>query len=222
MKTNRSTTPQLFPKKIIDSWIKDSNTITYKKGTTISGEITSDDTVYLLIHGQASILRTHLDGKECVVGLVKHNDFLNIHDIFSTINSNMSFKAITDIEVSAINKTIIKDFVLNSPEQSLSLLNFFSDSLQEMSEMLAHIAYGKVEERIMFLFEKISEVSVDQSEWLVISKQITHQDIASMIGSTRETVSVVIQKLISRGYMKHDKENSTILVNKKYINSAHM
>jgi len=211
---------KLFPNEIIENWIKNGSPYNYKKGTVISSSLNSINNVYIVKKGQASILRTHLDGKECIVGLVRENEFLNIYDIFSTLKSNMSFKAITDLDVAAINKETIINYTLSNPEQSLALLNYFSDSLQEMSEMLSHIAYGKVEERIVFLFKKISEDNPANTDWFEINKVLTHQDIASMIGSTRETVTIVIHKLTSRGYIKHSK--NIIWVNKNYINNLNM
>ena len=211
---------QLFPYKIVENWMKKSSHFSYKKGAVISSSSDSINNIYIVKQGQASILRTHLDGKECIVGLVKANEFLNIYDIFSTLKSNMSFKAITDLDVAAISKDTIINYILTNPEQSLVLLNYFSDSLQEMSEMLSHIAYGKVEERIIFLFKKISEDNPANAEWFEINKVLTHQDIAAMIGSTRETVNIVIHKLISRGYIKQKK--NIIWVNKNYINNANM
>lgn len=193
---------ELFPQKCIDEWMNQGEEFNFKKGEVITRFGQLKDKVYLIKKGSVSVYHIHVDGKECIIGLLSTGEFINLFDVFTEKESSMVFKALTEITVVAIHKEKVRKNVGETPTLAMELLNHFSCKLQEMVEVLAQVAYGKVEERLIFLFKKLAIPMNAENGWCPLSCTITHQDIAGMVGSTRETVTVLINKLIQFGIIR--------------------
>jgi CRP/FNR family cyclic AMP-dependent transcriptional regulator len=82
--------------------------------------------------------------------------------------------------------------------------------LREANKKIESLALNDVYGRIARLFVNLAK-PVDQK--LVIKEKLTHQDIANMVGSSREMVSRILKELSIGDYITIDKKNITI--NKK-------
>lgn len=192
----------LFPQAYIEEWLNIEKEVNFKKGELITTPGKLSKHVYLLKQGNAQLFHTHVDGKECVIALLSPGDFIDLLDIFTQKDSSVFAKALTDVTVVAVPKEKIKKIVEQNPELAMELLNHFSHRLQEMVEILVQVAYGKVEERLIFLFKKLADVNIEEFGWHPLSITITHQDLAGMVASTRETVTLLINKLTQLGIIR--------------------
>ncbi|MBF8982428.1 Crp/Fnr family transcriptional regulator [Lutibacter sp. B2] len=205
----------LFPHDCIEEWMNNGKEITFKKGEliTTAGKLTKD--VYLIKKGDAHVFHIHADGKECVIGLLSSGDFIELLDIFTEKESNLFTKALTEVTVVAISKEKVRKIVEKTSSLAMALLDHFSYRLQEMAEILMHVAYGKVEERLVFLLKKLVDPYKEEDGWGPIPAYITHKDMAGMVASTRETVTVLINKLIQVGVIRQYKNKIWIRLKEK-------
>lgn len=207
-------TEGLFPRDCIEEWMNYEEEFNFKKGDIIPELGKFKDKIYLIKKGSVSVFHIHVDGKECIVGLLSSGDFINLLGIFAQKESSMVFKALTEVTVVAIKKEKIKKKIEDTPTLAINLLSYFSCEFQEIVETLAQIAYGKVEERLIFLFNKLAFNKDIEDGWCPISCSLTHQDIAGMVGSTRETVTLLINKLIQTGIIRQDKDRIWVKLGK--------
>jgi CRP/FNR family transcriptional regulator len=192
----------LFPEDVVRDWIDNGKELIFKKGEEIIKPTNMTNSIFMIKEGKAHIFHMHGDGKECVVGILSKGDFIHLLDIFTEHENEVFAKALTDIKISLVDKKEIKNVVRKSPDLAMQLLSNFSWRLQEMIEVLSQVAYGKVEERLLFLFKKLADGNKKVDGWVPISVSMTHQDIAGMVASTRETVTVLINKLMQRGILR--------------------
>ena len=71
---------------------------------------------------------------------------------------------------------------------------------------MSQVAYGKVEERLLFLLSNLANKEHSREGYHPIDVSITHQDLAGMIGSTRETVTLLMSKLTNKKLVKIEKD----------------
>ncbi len=192
----------LFPKTTVRDWMNKGKEIIFKKGDTIIKPQSLSNYIYLIKEGNVHIFHIHGDGKECVIGILSKGDFIHMFEIFTEKDSDVYAKALTNVKISAIHKNQIRRVVKEDSELSMELLSNLSLRLQEMIEMLSQVAYGKVEERLLFLFKKLADRNNEQNGWIPVSVFITHQDMAGMVASTRETVTLLINKLTQKGLIR--------------------
>lgn len=204
---------QIFSNKVLDlffehesdKWMRSGNELMFKKGEciTIPGKLTNE--VFIIKKGNASEFHIHIDGKECITGLLCAGDFIGLMDVFTSKASRVFAKALTDVTVVAVSKQEVRRIVEKSPSLAMALLNYISEKYEDMVEILEQIGYGRVETRLILLFKKLSDPQVNDQGWYPVPVSITHKDIAGMIASTRETVSLTINKLLQMKVIRYDK-----------------
>jgi len=73
------------------------------------------------------------------------------------------------------------------------------------------LAYAKISDRLLHLFNRLaSEHGVETEAGTSIDVRLTHSDIASLIGSTRETVSLEMSNLAKSGAIRYDGKRITL------------
>ncbi|ABO51734.1 cyclic nucleotide-binding protein [Desulforamulus reducens MI-1] len=193
---------QLFPKSKIEEWLSHGKEINFKRGNYITGADKLTNDIYLIKKGEARLFHIHEDGKECILGLLSAGDFIDLIDIFTKKRSGAFSKALTEVTVIAVPKAEVRKVIEENPPLAMSLLSYLSERLQETVEILEQVAYGKVEERLLFLLKKIADTNQEDNGWYPIPAAITHQDLAGMVASSRETVTLLINKLALFGIIR--------------------
>lgn len=196
----------LFPKSQIEKWKAQEKVSTFKKGDFICMPGQLSDSVFLIIEGHARIFHVHLEGKECVLGILSEGDLIDLLQIFSDKESQLFAKALTETKVIVLKKSEVKKEIQQNPELLMTLLYYFSNRLQETIEILEQVAYGKVEERLLFLLNKLANKEEINQEWYPLPEFLTHSNLAGMIASTRETVTFILNKFIQTGKVKQENQ----------------
>ncbi|HHY21001.1 MAG TPA: Crp/Fnr family transcriptional regulator [Bacilli bacterium] len=205
----------LFSTSQLENWKAKENVLTFKKGDYICMPGQLSDSIYLMIEGHARIFHIHLEGKECVLGILSEGDFIDLLQIFSDRESQLFAKALTDVKVISLKKSEVKQEIEQNKELLMTLLYYFSNRLQETIEILEQVAYGKVEERLLFLLNKLANKEEINQEWYPLPEYLTHSNLAGMIASTRETVTFMLNKFIQTGTVKQEKQRLWIKKEKK-------
>ncbi|MFF5996995.1 Crp/Fnr family transcriptional regulator [Lysinibacillus sp. KU-BSD001] len=196
----------LFSTAQVEKWQAKENIFTFKKGDFICTPGQLSDSIYLIVEGHARIFHIHLEGKECVLGILSEGDLIDLLQIFSDKESQLFAKALTEVKVIAIPKSEVKKEIQQNQELLMTLLHYFSNRLQETIEILEQVAYGKVEERLLFLLNKLANKEALSQEWYPLPEFLTHSNLAGMIASTRETVTFLLNKLIQTGNVKQENQ----------------
>lgn len=208
-------TINLFPENCINKWMENGLELTFKKGELISTPEKLTEYVFIIKRGHACEFHIHIDGKECVIGLLSSGDIIGLTNVFIESKSKRFSKALIDVTVIAVSKQEVRTLVEQNPSIAMALLNHFSEKHEDMFEILEQIGYGRVEKRLIFLFEKFIDINKEDNGWYPIAVSITHKDIAAMIASTRETVTLTINKLLKDGVIKHHENNLWIQLKEK-------
>ena len=78
-----------------------------------------------------------------------------------------------------------------------------SDRLLEMTSTVEDLAYSRLSDRLVHLLERLSlEHGKPCEGGIELTIRLTHADIASLVGSTRETVSLELARQIRAGRLK--------------------
>jgi CRP/FNR family transcriptional regulator/CRP/FNR family cyclic AMP-dependent transcriptional regulator len=107
-----------------------------------------------------------------------------------------------------------KDFlaiVEKRPRVAINLLSVLSSRLRKANQQIGNLALHDVYGRVArILLEMASETGDRQEDGRVAFRRPTHQEIANMIGATRETVSRMISDLHRQGYIEISGKNVVI------------
>jgi CRP-like cAMP-binding protein len=174
-----------------------------KKGTIILSPDKPIEALFLLKKGQVRLYRMNKNGKQFTVDILVDGNIFGETSTLSLTDDQIYAEAMTDSYLCILGKSEFEKFIEKNPKIALKFINILSTRLKELYSLSEKIALGDVKYRILYLLLKLSEkTGRRKNEWQTIDMKLTHQDIASMIGSTRETVSAIISQLKKEGFIK--------------------
>ncbi|WP_377889029.1 Crp/Fnr family transcriptional regulator [Alkalihalobacillus sp. R86527] len=174
-----------------------------KKGTIIVGPTKPMKALFLLKQGNVRLYRSNDSGKQLTVDILGDGNIFGETTSFSLSDDSVYVEAMSDVYLCIIGKDQFETLLSENPKLAIKFIEILSARLREIYEMSEHIALRSVKYRVLSLLLKLSEkFGKRKHEWQTIEIKLTHNDIATMIGSTRETVSATIGDLKKAGYIK--------------------
>jgi CRP-like cAMP-binding protein len=201
---------------VID-YVKNCPTHLFSKGETIIGEGAVSNTLLAIRTGFVKVTSIDTQGNERMLWIAGRYDIVPTERLFS-LHSPLHFfyTALSDCEVYEINKA---DF-LQKAKADLSLISEIASSMSEhYDDLLSRInsvGQASIREKLVATLRYVAErFSADSSVDLYeIGLHLTHKDLAEMIGATRETTSLELQKLKQAGYIDYSRAHFIVHVDK--------
>jgi CRP/FNR family transcriptional regulator len=155
---------------------------------------------YFLRAGKARIFRTGADGREQSFRVVAAGDTFGEVPVFDARPNPASVEALSDCEVILIPTAAVIDTIGRHPEVAVPLLVHFARRLRSFTELVEQISLQTVPGRLArYLYQVGREEGVTTEEGVVIARDITQQDLASLVGSVREVVSRSLKVMEDEG-----------------------
>ncbi|QPC48163.1 Crp/Fnr family transcriptional regulator [Mangrovibacillus cuniculi] len=173
------------------------------KGTIIFSPDKPIEALFLLKKGQVKLYKINPSGKQFTIDVLIDGNIFGETSTLSLTDDDTYAEAMTETYLCIISKTEFEKFIENNPKIALKLINILSTRLKEIYSMSEKIALGDVKYRILYLLVKLSEkTGKRKNHWQSINMKLTHQDIANMVGSSRETTSSIMSQFKKEGLVK--------------------
>ncbi|MEF7566309.1 CRP/FNR family transcriptional regulator [Cytobacillus firmus] len=185
-----------LPKEELKKLDQVTLTAPIKKGTIILSPTQQLRSLFFLKKGQVRLYKVSSTGKEFTVDLLSEGNVFGETSSFSLTESEIYAETMVDSFVCTLTKDQFEDFIRQNPAIAINLITILTSKLKEMYQITESIAYKDVKYRIVLLLMQLSNrFGVRSGEWQTVEVKITQHDIASMIGSSRETVSLFLGEL---------------------------
>lgn len=167
----------------------------YAKHQTIFREGDAGQTFYLIIAGSVAIFRIAPDGRETILSILKERDFFGEMSVFDTAVRAASVRTLTDVEVGAIERSDFLALIDRSPRIGRLLVMALSDRLRAANALISSTASQDIRSRLAsLLLNLMSSFGEAVPSGTRISLRLTNQEMANMIGTTRETVNRTLNR----------------------------
>lgn len=167
----------------------------FAKHQTIFREGDPGQTFYLILGGSVAIVRIATDGRETILSILKERDFFGEMSIFDTSVRAASVRTLTDVEVGVIERDDFLALIDRSPRIGRLLVISLSDRLRAANKMIAATTSRDIRSRLAsVLLNLMQNFGEPVSNGVRISLRLTNQEMANMIGTTRETVNRTLNR----------------------------
>jgi len=161
--------------------------------------------VYLVKRGRVRISRLTPDGKEVTVAMLGAGDLFGEETLFEEQPRTTVATCMEESLLCTARADDLFALLSRNPTLALNVAKVLNERLGTASATIEDLAYARVPERIVHLFERLAvEHGVPSSDGVRIDVRLTHADIASLIGSTRETVSLEMSNLLRAGRLRSE------------------
>lgn len=175
----------------------------YPRKTQIFDQGDPTRLVYLIKRGKVLIARRTPDGKEVTVAVLGAGDIFGEETLFEEGDRTTVATTLEESLICTAKAEDLFGLLARSPQLALNVAKILSDRLLDASATMEDLAYARIPDRLMHLFRRLAgEHGKEGPEGVTIDLRLTHADIASLIGSTRETVSLELANLAKAGRIK--------------------
>ena len=195
----------------LESLIAVANRRKYPKDGVIFFENDLGDALYMILSGRVKVTILSDDGREIILAMLSDADFFGEMSLLDNEPRSATAIALRETEMVVLHQREFLTIVEKRPRVLINLLSVLSARLRKANHQIGNLALHDVYGRVArILLEMASEDGTRQADGRVTFRRPTHQEIANMIGATRETVSRMISDLHRQGYIEISGKNVTI------------
>ncbi len=182
----------------------------YRKGSILIHEGDTGDTVFILLSGRVKVYCTDSNDKEITFGLFGPGEYFGE----MALDGGQRSASVVTLEACAcavVPRAGLLGFIAQRPEFALELLSKVIRRLRLATRDARNLAFIDVYGRLTQCLQDLAVPQADGTRR--IEERITHQDIASRVGCSREMVSRILKDLQSGGHV-HIVDRRIVLVGK--------
>ena len=184
----------------------------YRKGATIFSKGDPGSALYIVKDGKVRILSTSDKGTETIVHILKQDAIFG-ELLLSEEKRAFTAVAGTDVRVTVLSKGSLGELLASIPTISKNFIRLLSKRLakveREFGEFGHTWSYNRLSKVLLRLCE---EHGKETAKGTVIPLRLTHEDLANLIGTTRETVTIQMIRFRRMGLVK--RQDRFLVVNK--------
>jgi CRP/FNR family cyclic AMP-dependent transcriptional regulator len=169
------------------------------RGSVIMAAGDQIDSLYIVISGRLKVMMGDAEGKEVILSLIGPGEFFGEMGLIDDSPRSASVVTIEPCELLSIAKRDFKKCLAENFEMSTAVMRSLVRRLREADRKIGSLALLDVYGRVARLLLDMAE---EQNGQKVVTKRLPKQDIAKMIGASREMVSRVMKDLQMGGYIE--------------------
>ncbi|MFV2073812.1 MAG: Crp/Fnr family transcriptional regulator [Thermoanaerobaculales bacterium] len=184
------------------------------RDTTIFHAGDTADAIFVVVNGRVKIVITSTDGKEFILSVLGAGQVFGEMALLEAAPRSAAVVTITAVELMVINRTDFDHLLNTSPAISRKLMAILSRRLRRANSKMESLAYMDVAGRLArYLLDLARDHGQTLGNGWVVVRRPTHADIAHSIGTSRETVSRLINEfeegfgLVNKGKFTYIRKN---------------
>ena len=185
---------------------------TFPRGTFIYFPTDPGQSVLVLARGRVKIKFISPDGQETILAFIGPGELFGELAIVDTQPRNEYAEAVAETTVIAIPREDMLALMARRPELALHVTRLFGFRRRRLENRLRNILFCSVRQRVVALMLELLEThgKIDGAAW-EIDLPLSHQDLASLIGATRETVTLTLGQLQHEKLIRVQRRRLTVL-----------
>ena len=176
----------------------------YAEGATIFSQGDPGDAMFIVAEGLVKLVSLSSAGTETILHILKQGEIFG--ELFYA-EERRAFDAVarTDVVVTVIPRKSFEEILSSLPAVAENFIRLLSRRLLRVQQGFADFGHTWSYQRLArVLLHLGTEHGVPTPEGTLIRLRLTHEDLAKLIGTTRETVSTQVKKLKKMGLLKRD------------------
>jgi CRP-like cAMP-binding protein len=184
----------------------------YSRGESVFTEGEQGDTLYIVLSGKVKVGRRASDGRENMLSVMGPSDMFGELSLFDPGPRTATATVLTDARLASLAHASLRPWITDRPEIAEQLLRVLARRLRRTNDALADLIFtdvpGRVAKALLGLAERFG---TQEAEGVRVHHDLTQEELAQLVGASRETVNKALADFASRGWMRVDSRAVTIL-----------
>lgn len=186
----------------------------YKKNDYIYFEEDSADKIYLINYGKVKIGYVTDDGDEVIMAILSKGEIFGEKAILGEEKRNEFAQAIdTETSICPITTNVMIDLLRENKEFSLKIYKFIGFRFKKLERRLQLLLFKDTKTRLKEFIKELGEdfgyKNVITGE-TIIRQPYTQKELATLIGTSRPTLNILLNELKEEGYLDFDRKQITL------------
>lgn len=189
----------------------------YQKNEVIFFECDNEDKkLYILVSGRVKLSMLSPDGKEKVLTILQEGDIFGEMSLFDEDPHPITAEVIEEARLVILPFDDLENIIMQNPKVAIKIIEALAKKTRLLTSQIRELVFQDAEGRLASLLTRFAEdFGVDVKSGKMIDLILTHQEIANLLGSSRVTVTKLINQFIDEGIIKMYKRKIVILNEKK-------
>lgn len=175
-------------------------TISYKKREVILRAEDIPQGVYFIKKGFVRLYAISKEGEELTLLIFKQYDFFPVHWAITSLPIYYNYESLTPVEISRAPRDTFVTYLKTNPDVLFHIAGSVLVRLNNTFERMKYLVYGNAYAKVASILTISARgYGAVHEKGILIEVPLTHQDLANLIGLTRETVSVEMSRLEKKG-----------------------
>ena len=184
----------------------------FKRGELIVEQGRKSNSLFIILSGRARVLVTDRKSREVILASLKPGDYIGEMSLIDNEPHSASVEAEIQTDVFVLGRTEFTRCLEESPPMAYSVMQGLVQRLRKADAKIESLAlvgvYGRVADVLL------GRAATDGESQMTIREKISRQDIAKMVGASREMVSRVMRDFEEQGFIE-TREGGSIVVKER-------
>ncbi|MBW3084925.1 CRP-like cAMP-activated global transcriptional regulator [Austwickia sp. TVS 96-490-7B] len=174
-----------------------------QRGEVLFREGQRGDRLYVIISGKVKLGRCSTDGRENLMAILGPGEMFGELSLFDPGPRTATATAVADTELIGMSNEQLHEFLKDRPAVALSMLASLARRLRRTNDSVADLVFTDVPGRVAkALLDLSSRFGVECGEGVMVAHDLTQEELAQLVGASRETVNKALADFASRGWLK--------------------
>ena len=182
----------------------------FQKNTVVITEGDYSDSLYIIRKGRVKAFVSDDESKEITLNTQGPGEFFGELSLIDETERSASVMTTEKSTLVLVTRPGFERCLAENPDLAIKLIRLLVGRIRSLTVNVKNLAlldvYGRVAKTLV-------KLAVEEDGQLMIQQHMTHQDIANMVGSSREMVSRIMKDLTVGGYLAV--ENRKIVIRSK-------
>jgi CRP/FNR family transcriptional regulator, cyclic AMP receptor protein len=176
------------------------------RGDVLFEEASEPDALYIVLSGRIAIAQRSVDGRESVMALMEGGDLLGEMGLLDGLPRSAEARALESSSVLEIPYGPVRQLFEDQPSLLWGVVRMLSGRLRTTDEALADSVFLDVTGRTA---KRLLELAGERDEFVL---PVTQEELAGMVGASRERVNKAIASFIRLGWLEQSDRRYRILL----------
>jgi CRP/FNR family cyclic AMP-dependent transcriptional regulator len=178
----------------------------FKRNQTLISQGDHSRSLFLIEEGRTKVFSNDDEGKQTIFAFLGKGDYCGELSLLDAEPRSASVVALEKTRTLQLSYPQFDAFLKTHPEVSYSIFRALTASIRRIDETICNLTSLDVYGRITHLLHK----EAIEENGKLITQRLTQQDIAEMVGSSREMVSRILTELRKGGYIGIEKKRISL------------
>jgi len=184
----------------------------FARGQELFHEGEQGDSLYVITSGKIKLGRRSPDGRENLLAILGEGEMLGELSLFDPGPRTATATAVADTALVGLSHPDMRSFLGTRPEVAMTMLSALAARLRRTNEALGDLVFtdvpGRVAKALLDLSRRFGKPS---DEGTLVAHDLTQEELAQLVGASRETVNKALADFSSRGWIKLEARAVTLI-----------